>query len=490
MISHRSATLNELLRALPPDTKVTGPIDVTITGIALDSRTVSAGDVFVAIAGAHVDGHGFVEDAVRAGALAIVVRHDWSGHEQRATVVRTPDTARALSRLSAAFYGDPSLALRVSGVTGTNGKTTTTHMIASILDAAGLRCGTMGTIGATFAGEQWSLENTTPPASQLQALLAQMRERGAQAVAMEVSSHALALQRVCDVRFEVGALTNVTRDHLDFHGTFEAYAAAKHLLFELAQRCVFNADDPLGAAWANEFAAHKPTLTYALHDHADIRPGDVSIRTDGSAFTLDRQAFEVRIPGRFNVENALCAIAVAREMGVSDADAARGLMQVTRVPGRMEHVRADERGIDVFVDYAHTPDALENVLKTLREAARCRLLLVFGCGGDRDRGKRALMGEVAARCSDYAYLTSDNPRTEAPRAIISEIEAGMREVAHTVIEDRRAAIHAAVAGARPGDVILIAGKGHERYQIIGERVLPFDDVQVAREAIARAEAPA
>jgi UDP-N-acetylmuramoyl-L-alanyl-D-glutamate--2,6-diaminopimelate ligase len=299
---------------------------------------------------------------------------------------------------------------------------------------------------------------------------------------MEVSSHALALKRVDDIHFAVGAFTNLTRDHLDFHETEMAYAQAKRQLFDMADRCVFNVDDSYGARWAAQVRDRAPTLTYALRAPADLVARDLVLRADGSEFTLDGMRLRVRLPGRFNIENALCAIACARQLGVSDTHAAQGLAEVTRVPGRMEHVGAAD--VDVVVDYSHTPDSLENALRALRETTAGRLILVFGCGGDRDRGKRSQMGEVASRFADRAYVTSDNPRTEDPQHIIDEILAGMPGGEPTVHLDRRAAIQSAIAEAAPADTVLIAGKGHEKYQIVGTHVLPFDDAAVAREALA------
>jgi UDP-N-acetylmuramoyl-L-alanyl-D-glutamate--2,6-diaminopimelate ligase len=367
-------------------------------------------------------------------------------------------------------------------VTGTNGKTTTTQMLAAIFEAAGRPCGVIGTIGARFGEREWPLANTTPQPPELQALLARMRDAGARAVAMEVSSHALALERVEDVRFAVGAFTNLTRDHLDFHGTTDAYAAAKRHLFDLAERCVYNVEDPYGAAWSRETRDAKPTITYALSGEADVRPRDVAIRPGGSTFAIDGVRFTVHLPGRFNVSNALCAIACARALGIDDATSARGLENVRRVPGRMEPVLGGD--VAVVVDYAHTPDSLENALTALREASAGALCVVFGCGGDRDRGKRPLMGAIAARLADRIYVTDDNPRTEDAGGIRAEIVAGMGVAEHAVVGDRRAAILRAIAEARAGDTILIAGKGHENYQIVGTQVLPFDDAATAREALA------
>jgi UDP-N-acetylmuramoyl-L-alanyl-D-glutamate--2,6-diaminopimelate ligase len=484
MEPERGISLDSLLGSLAQNTRVIGTRDKYVTALTIDSREVRPGALFVALRGEHTDGHRFLSQAVERGAAAVLVEQlcDVPSH---VTTIVVPDSTRALSQIADAFYSAPSRDLTIAGITGTNGKTTTSQMTASILTAGGVPCGTIGTIGARFGDREWPLANTTPLAPQLQELLAQMRDLGAKSVAMEVSSHALALQRVADIRFRVGALTNVTRDHLDFHKSFEAYAAAKRRLFDMAPRCVLNADDELGERWARELRVRKPVLTYALRNPADLRPESLDVRADGSSFMVDGHAFHVRIPGRFNVANALCAIAIARSLGIPDSDAARGLEALTRVAGRMDHVRG--AGVDVIVDYAHTPDALENVLRTLRETASRRLVVVFGCGGDRDRGKRPQMGEVAARYADYTYVTSDNPRTEDPQAIVDEILPGVGSAPHTVEVDRRTAIEQAVASAQRGDIVVVAGKGHENYQIIGTQALPFDDLAVAREALAQRE---
>jgi UDP-N-acetylmuramoyl-L-alanyl-D-glutamate--2,6-diaminopimelate ligase len=477
-----TVALSELLTHLAASTQVVGDSQRDVNGIVVDSRAISSGDCFVAVHGEHADGHDFVSQAIERGATVVVVeaarRLDVP---ETITAVHVPDTRRALSALAAAFYGRPSHALDVIGVTGTNGKTTTTRMIAAILEAAGKPCGIIGTVGAEFADRRWDLANTTPLPPELHGLLAQMRDLGAKAVAMEVSSHALALDRVEDVRFAVGVLTNVTRDHLDFHGTLEAYAAAKHRLFTMAHAAVLDLDDEHGARWLPEVGRRIPTLTYSLVAPADLAPSDAIVNAAGSTFTLGKTSFSLAIPGRFNISNALAAIGVARTLGIDDATSARGLAGLARVPGRMEHVGAGE--VDVVVDYAHTPDALEQALRALRETTRRKLIVVFGCGGDRDRGKRPQMGRIAADFADRIYLTSDNPRSEAPLAIIGEIEAGMGAREHAIEADRRAAIERAVREASPGDVVLVAGKGHEAYQQIGGETLPFDDVAVAREAL-------
>ena len=482
MEAGRSVALERLLQTLPQNTRVIGDVARTVSSLTLDSREVREGSLFVALRGQHTDGHRYIAQAAQRGAAAIVMEQAYDV-PPAVTAVIVPDSARAVSQLADAFYGSPSKELVVAGITGTNGKTTTAQMTAAIFSAAGIPAGTIGTIGAHFGDRDWPLENTTPLAPQLHGLLAQMREAGAKGVAMEVSSHGLALDRVTDVHFAVGALTNVTRDHLDFHKSFEAYASAKHRLFELAPRAVLNADDELGGRWARDLRGRKPVVTYGMTASADLRAEAIEIRPDGSTFHIGSQRFDVRLPGRFNVANALCAIGIARALDLGEAHAAAGLAELERVPGRMEHVRGG--GIDAIVDYAHTPDALENVLRTLRETAGRRLVVVFGCGGDRDRGKRPEMGAVAARYADLTIVTSDNPRTEDPDAIIAEILPGVGPAPHEVEPDRRAAIERAVRDAQQGDVILIAGKGHENYQIVGTHVLPFDDVAVAKAALAR-----
>jgi UDP-N-acetylmuramoyl-L-alanyl-D-glutamate--2,6-diaminopimelate ligase len=481
----RAVALATLLQRLDP-LAVVGDRDRAVRAVEIDSRRVRPGALFVAVRGDRTDGHLYIRDAVANGARAVVLQAPEDLPED-VTVVRVADSRRALSALAAAFYGDPSHSLDVIGVTGTNGKTTVTHMAAAILNTAGLPCGVVGTVGAEFGTRSWRSEHTTPQPPELHALLAEMCDARAKAVAMEVSSHALALDRVDDVRFRIAALTNVTRDHLDFHRTHDAYAAAKRRLFELAGSCVLNSDDPLGARWAVELHAQGRTIvSYGTGAGSALVPTDVAIEPDAAAFTAGGQRFELRLPGRFNVWNALAAIAIARLMGVADATSARGLAALDRVPGRMERLSAG--GVDVVVDYAHTPDALESALLVLRETTSGALAVVFGCGGDRDRGKRPLMGAVAARLADRLYLTSDNPRTEEPQAIVDEIVRGIGDARAEIELDRRRAIERAIGVARPGDVVLVAGKGHEDHQIVGNRVLPFDDAAVARDALAAHEA--
>jgi len=475
-------TIAQLIGRLPASTRVVGDPERDVAGITSDSRRVTPGALFVAVPGERTDGHAYLDVAIKNGATAVVVEEAHALNlPEHVTAVAVPDTRRALSSLAAAFYGDPSRAVDVLGVTGTNGKTTTTRMIASILETSGRPCGVIGTVGAHFRDRDWTLENTTPLPPELHSLLAQMRELGAWAVAMEVSSHALALDRVEDVRFRVGALTNVTRDHLDFHQTLEAYAAAKHRLFAMAQAAVLNVDDEHGARWFGEVRRRMPALSYSLRGNADIVATAIEPSASGSTFAVDGVAMRVHLPGLFNVSNALAAIGVARTLGLDLETCAQGLDALAAVPGRMQNVTGAD--INVVVDYSHTPDSLENALIALRETTARALAVVFGCGGDRDRGKRPEMGRIAAAYADRIYVTSDNPRSESPAAIVAEIEAGIGAHPHTIEIDRRRAIERAINESAPGDVVLIAGKGHETYQIIGDQTLPFDDAEVAREAL-------
>lgn len=475
--------LADLLARLPASTHVVGSTETEITSLEIDSRRVQPGALFVAVRGERVDGHEFIRDAIARGAVAIVADEARRiGLTGNATILYVPDSRRALSALAAACYGDPSHAMDVIGVTGTNGKTTTAHMIAGMLTKADRRCGVIGTVGGALSEKTWPLSNTTPLPPELHGLLAQMREAGADSVAMEVSSHALVLDRVEDVRFRVGVLTNVTRDHLDFHGTLEAYAAAKHRLFTLCEAAVINAADDHGGRWADEARHRVPTLTYSADERvdADLIARNIDVKAKESWFDLDGGHFVVRIPGRFNVANALAAIAVARLLGIDDETCREALLTMPTVPGRMEYV--GDGIVNAVVDYAHTPDALYQALWSLREATN-GVSLVFGCGGDRDRGKREEMGRIAAEHARRIYVTNDNPRSENPMEIIAQIERGIGAHAHVVEPDRQRAIERAIDEAEPGSIVLIAGKGHEKYQIVGDAVLPFDDAEIARAAI-------
>jgi UDP-N-acetylmuramoyl-L-alanyl-D-glutamate--2,6-diaminopimelate ligase len=449
--------------------RVVGELPPLIGSIETDSRRARTGTLYVALRGEQVDGHDYARAAAASGAAAIVVERELPLDVPQLVVA---DTRVAVSRLAAAFFGQPSRQLRMAGVTGTNGKTTTVHLLA----AAGSPCATIGTLGAAFGTQRWALANTTPLALELHAVLAALRDGGAASVAMEVSSHALALGRVDDVAFAVAAFTNLTRDHLDFHGTFEQYARAKRRIFELAPRAAINVDDPAGAGFARDFPH---AVTYAIDAPAQVRADHLVLAADGTRFAVDGTLIELPLRGRFNAYNALAAIATARALGIADATSARGLASVAAVPGRMERITA--LGIEVIVDYAHTPDALENVLRAVRESTPGTLTVVFGCGGDRDPGKRAPMGRIAARLADRVIVTSDNPRSEDPLAIAHAVAEG---TSAEIILDRHGAIRTAIGAAAAGDTVVVAGKGHETYQIVGERSLPFDDRAEVRSAFA------
>ena len=456
------------------------------SALSADSRSVAAGSVYIAVRGSQVDGHRFVPDAVRHGAAAVVVEAP-SGAAVPEIVVR--DGRRAALALGAAWYGQPSRRLTLIGVTGTNGKTTTTGLIRHLLNADGA-AGSIGTLGA-FDGQGEPVLSTagtltTPGPIDLQATLASLVQRGCEHVAMEASSHSLDQGRLDGLRFAAAVFTNLTRDHLDYHGTMESYLAAKLKLGGmLTDRGVevVNLDD---RAWAG-LPVTSRRVTFGLHSAADVRATDMALDAAGSRFRLEGcfGTAEVALPllGDFNVANALAAAACALGLGIPLSQVASRLSAAPQVPGRMELLT--EAPCVVLRDYAHTPDALERALATLRPLTRGRLVVVFGCGGDRDKGKRPLMGRVAAEGADVAVVTSDNPRTENPVAIIDDIEAGMAGAAHLRIVDRLEAIHTAIEQARPGDTILLAGKGHETYQILGAEKVPFDEREIVRSAVSR-----
>lgn len=482
--------LRELLAAMP-GASTQGAPDLSVTGLALDSRRVAPGDVFFALAGVHADGARFAEAAVAAGAVAVV--------GPRGTLaagvpwIEVDEPRLALAQAACAFHGQPSSALSVVAVTGTNGKTTTTYMLEAVFRSAGRRCGRIGTTGTCIDGEERPSAFTTPEAPELQRLLAEMRERGVECVALEASSHALVQRRTWGLHVQVAIFTNLTQDHLDFHGTMAAYLDAKLMLFDgrngggAETLALVNADDPAAAAVCSASARGQlPGVTLfgeSEESHLRLRvlemlPGGMRLRfTAGHGEPIE---FVLPMLGRFNAHNAAAAFATAELLGFERAAIVRGLEAFGGVPGRLERVDRC-RDFEVVVDYAHTPDALERALAACREHARGRVLCVFGCGGDRDRGKRPLMGGIAARLADRGWVTNDNPRSEQPAAIAAEIAAGAPAGALAIVLDRREAIGRAVAEAKSGDLVLIAGKGHETTQTIGAQVLPFDDRAVALE---------
>ena len=505
--------LSALLAALPAGSSArrAGPDeDPVVRGVTYDSRAVAPGDLFVALRGALADGHDYLAQALELGAVALLVEELPAGFTPSRPAALVPDTRRALAPLAVAFYGAPARELRLIGVTGTNGKTSTTFLVEAMLQAAGVPVGVIGTVDVRFAGERERAVNTTPESLDLQRTLRAMVTREIRAVAMEVSSHGLALGRVEGCTFAVAALTNVTQDHLDFHASMEEYVAAKALLF--AQHLA-----PGGAAVVNVDDAHAEPFLRAAHAagarllrvsrraelEAEIRVEDAEVSLAGTRarLRLPSGALDVELPllGDFNVENLAVAAGVGVGLGLAPEAIARGAASCPQVPGRTERVGADLPGAPtVLVDYAHTPDAVEKLLRTVRPLTPGRLITVFGCGGDRDRSKRPLMAEAVARHSDRAVATSDNPRTEDPLAILRDVEAGLGKMArvepgalaasagaYANVADRREAIALAVAMAAAGDTVVIAGKGHEDYQIVGRERLPFDDREEALRALRR-----
>jgi UDP-N-acetylmuramoyl-L-alanyl-D-glutamate--2,6-diaminopimelate ligase len=465
-----------------------GAAAVDIAGLAYDNRLAGPRDLFFCVRGFTRDGHDFAADAVQRGAAALVVDHQLDIDIPQVVV---EDVRRAMPGAAAAFFGDPTEELDLAGITGTNGKTTTAYLVRALLEQAGRQTGLLGTVKSVIGGRELPVERTTPEAIDLQRSFRAMLDGGDLACVMEVSSHALELGRVERSHFAAGVFTNLTQDHLDFHPTMEDYFQAKRRLFtELRPRvAVLNLDDAYGRRLAVDPEVPSP-ITFALdHPGAIYRADEVRTGLAGSRFTLrsPEGVVELSSPlrGRFNVSNALAAFATARALGVAYDVAVAAVERAGQVPGRFETVDEGQR-FAVLVDYAHTPDSLENVLTTARALTDGRLHVVFGCGGDRDRRKRPLMGEIAARIADHVHVTSDNPRSEDPEAIIAEILTGIdRPVEHD--SDRRASIFAAVAQARDGDVVVIAGKGHEQGQeFAGGEKIPFDDASVAREALSEA----
>jgi UDP-N-acetylmuramoyl-L-alanyl-D-glutamate--2,6-diaminopimelate ligase len=483
--------LKHLLSAISPQS-VIGPADRQIDGIAYDSRRATKNTLFVALRGEKSDGHAFIDQAVERGATAVVTDHLLA--QARATVVQVADTRAALADVAAAFYGNPMRRLKMAGVTGTNGKTTTTFLLKHILENAGMRCGLIGTVRYEIGERVLPAVRTTPESLELQELLAQIVNAGCKAAAMEVSSHALAQERTRGLEWDVAVFTNLTQDHLDFHGTMEAYFESKLKLFTQLQSqqvkkksvAVVNIDDRWGEKIIERVGKEFRIVTYGMGVRADFRASNHRQEFSGTSYQLEAKgkSYLVRLPliGRFNISNSLAALAAANSLGISLREAILSLSKSPQVPGRLEAVPA-KRQFQVFVDYAHTPDALLNVLKTLRELSPRKLIVVFGCGGDRDRQKRPLMAAAVDQHADFGIITSDNPRKEDPDAIIAEVEKGFRSERYEKITDRAEAIARAIALAQPRDIVLIAGKGHETYQEFADTTIPFDDIRVARRAL-------
>ncbi|MBI5420227.1 MAG: UDP-N-acetylmuramoyl-L-alanyl-D-glutamate--2,6-diaminopimelate ligase [Deltaproteobacteria bacterium] len=493
--------LSQVLKNVLPGE--TGHGNLEIGGISIDSRKVRKGDLFVAVRGEHADGHAFLEQAARAGAAAALVEKEFPSPPL--STVRVSSTASALPAAAASFYGDPSEGLAVAGVTGTNGKTTVTYLLESILSAAGRRTAVIGTINYRVGGETLRTGLTTPFPHELQEVMAEAARRGATHLLMEVSSHSAAQGRIAGVRFDAGVFTNLSHDHLDFHGDMESYFAAKARFFReylpaggKRTGMAINADDPYGERLAREFPG---AMTYGFSRNRTVFPEEADMTWGGTRLALHVPGgvldLRTKLIGAYNASNVMAAVCAATLMGVSSEAIREGVGRLDVIPGRMEEI-LNRRGLHVYVDYAHTPQGLDRVLSTLSGLTEGRLITVFGCGGNRDRAKRPEMGRIAALRSDVVVVTSDNPRNEDPDAIIRDILPGLtgeglieasEEVAwdqgyFVVLPDRKAAIARALSIAEPGDTVAIAGKGHENVQLIGDRSLPFDDRETVRGMLA------
>ncbi len=485
--------LNRLL-ARVSGVRFEGAADPEIASVCYDSRLAKPGSLFVALRGEKHDGHRHVAQAVERGAVAVLVESAPPDLPASIACVVAGDTRSTLADLAAAFFRQPSLKLKVAGVTGTNGKTTTTFLLKHICERAMLRCGLVGTVRYEIGDESLPSAHTTPEALDLQELLARMRGAGCRAAVMEVSSHAIAQQRVKNIEFDAAVFTNLTQDHLDFHRDLPSYFDAKaslftdHLFAQTKKRgvAVINADDRYGQELLARMPKAATVLTYGVGTRADFRASNLKTDLAGTSYQLDAQdrSFLVRLPliGKFNVYNSLAALTAASALGVQLRTAVLALATASAVPGRLELVAA-KRSYQVYVDYAHTDDALHNVLRTLRDLHPHRLIVVFGCGGNRDKAKRPLMAQAAEQWSDHAIVTSDNPRGEDPAAIIHDIEKGFHKRNYEVVVDRREAITRAIGLAQSRDIVVITGKGHENYQQFAHEIVPFDDVLVAKAAI-------
>ncbi len=474
----RSASLSDLVADLP-DAELLGDGAAAVSRLVYRSEEAAPGALFFCIPGTRLDGHDYAGDAVSRGALALVV-------ERRLPLdvaqVRVASVREAMGPISAAFYGRPAERMRLVGVTGTSGKTTVTYLLEAVFRSAGWRPGVIGTTGVRIDGDPVPLARTTPEAPDLHGLLAEMLDRGVEAVAMEVSSHGLEQHRVGGLRFGVAVFTNLSQDHLDYHPSMEAYLAAKAALFTsvFTDRAVVNHDSPEGRS----LVGRVPTITFGIDGGADVRATEVETTAEGIRFLADGVPIRSALRGLFNVENCLAAFTTGRTLGLDERAVAEAIGSVRGVPGRLESVEAGQDFL-VLVDYAHKPDGVEKMLRTARPLATGRLIVVLGCGGDRDRGKRPLMGRAATANADLSVITSDNPRSEDPLTIIAEIVPGAQQGGgrYVIEPDRRAAIHLALAEAGAGDVVVIAGKGHETSQELADRTIPFDDRDVAVEEL-------
>lgn len=471
-----------LLKDLLSGISYEGNADIQIKDIVSDSRKVTEGSAFICIKGYETDGHLYAKNAEKSGAAVIIAEEKV---DVACPLVIVENSRKVMALLCSAFYDNPSKKFTLVGITGTNGKTTTTYLIKNILEKAGKKVGLIGTNQNMIGDKIIETSRTTPDSFELQALFATMAKEGADTVVMEVSSHALYLDRVAYCDFDVGVFTNLTQDHLDFHKTMENYADAKSILFKMCKKGVVNIDDTFADRILSGATAE--IMTASTKSEADLFAKDIVLKETGVDFTISGKEFSLAIPGEFSVYNALSAIGACKAMGISDEIIAEGLKSAQGVKGRAQVVNLDHPATFI-IDYAHTPDGVENILKTVKGFAKQRVMVMFGCGGDRDNKKRPIMGQIAEKYADFCIVTSDNPRTENPTEIINQILAGMKKDTHVVIENRRDAIKYAVENAKEGDVVVLAGKGHETYQTIGKENFPFDEEQILFEILKELEA--
>ena len=479
-----SKTLEEL-SLLVQGTKIIGDGEILITEIEHDSRKITAGNLFVCMEGAHFDGHNFINSAAESGAVAILTTHEDIKLPENISALVVPDMQKSLAVIVPYFYDFPAKKMRVIGITGTNGKTTTSYLIRSILMQAGFKVGLIGTIQMMIGEEIFPVHNTTPNVMDLQKTFAEMYAKNVDYVVMEVSSHAIAENRIAGIDFNAAVFTNLTQDHLDYHKTMENYRDTKAKLFAMAKDfVVVNVDDAAGEVMLENANCKK--ITYSIENNSDFRAENVDVHAGGTSFKVGDLNLNLHLTGKFNVYNALSAVATAAGENISSDTIKAALEAFKSVSGRFERVYADVP-FTVIVDYAHTPDGVKNVIETARQIVKNKIITVFGCGGDRDNTKRPIMGKLAAELSDIVIATSDNPRSENPETILREIEVGIKEKIgdkiYECIPDRRAAIFRAVEIAQAGDIVLILGKGHENYQILKDKTIHFDDKEVALQAI-------
>ena len=453
--------------------------DVDVSGVCYNSKNIKCADVFVAVKGFSTDGHKYIKNACENGACAVVAEHFTDGIDVPQIIVK--DSRIAQAQISANFFGNPAKKLKLIGITGTNGKTTCTYLIKHILECAGKSVGLIGTNQNMIGEKIIETGRTTPDSYELQSLFSQMVKEGVEYVVMEISSHALELNRVYGCEFEVGAFTNLTQDHLDFHGTMDNYAKAKEKLFSISKTAVINTDDKYGLNMALNC---NPEYTYGIYSNCNTKAENVSLMQNGVKFCVNSKEIFLPIPGKFSVYNCLCAYCVSKAVGICEDDIVNYLSNAHGVKGRAEIVKTN-RDFTVMIDYAHTPDGIENILKTVKGFAKGRVVILFGCGGDRDNTKRPVMGKIAASLSDFCIVTSDNPRSEDPKKIIDMVVEGVKEenTPYVVIENRKDAIEYAIINAKKDDVIVLAGKGHETYQILNDKTIHFDEREIVADVL-------